>query len=132
VDCGAHFAPNHAPSPGALDGVTRCSGCVEREVLRAALAEAQARLASEVRSYQARLAEAQAHAAELQRGKTEALDALAEAQAYGDRLRRDAARALLLEVASAGIEHHTRDYVVIQLPLVTWDALETLAQEGKP
>jgi hypothetical protein len=39
------------------------------------------------------------------------------------------ARALLLDVASAGIEHHTTSYVVIQLPLVVWDALETLAQE---
>ena len=41
----------------------------------------------------------------------------------------DKARALLLDVASAGIEHHTKSYVVIQLPLVVWDELETLAQE---
>jgi hypothetical protein len=45
---------------------------------------------------------------------------------------RDEARAMLFEVASAGIEHHTRDYVVLQLPRATWDALETLAQEPTP
>ena len=47
-----------------------------------------------------------------------------EAQAELTRL-----RALLFDVASAGIEYSARDYVVIQLPLVTWDALEQAAQE---
>jgi hypothetical protein len=115
----------------AADEITR---------LRAALADSQARLASEVRSYQARLADAQRdiHA---YRGAL----GYAVPGAYDGRLadgtfpvcglcgakerQLAAARALLFEVASAGIEHHTTSYVVLQLPLVTWDALEQMAQE---
>ena len=41
-------------------------------------------------------------------------------------------RTLLFEVASAGIEYAAPHYVLVQIPTETWDALETLAQEGKP
>jgi len=88
----------------------------ERNSLRAALAEAQA---NAERFRQSMYATEESSAAQYERANK------AERE-------RDEARTLLLEVASAGIEHSTRDYVVLQLPTATWDALETLAQEVKP
>ena len=63
-------------------------------------------------------AQVEAHVAAL-------LDTVRQQAADLTRLRR-----LVLEVASAGIEYSARDYVVLQLPTVTWDALEEEASRG--